>query len=108
MKKVLITWITWQDGSYLAELLLEKWYEVHGIKRRTSLINTDRIDHIFQDPHEDNKKFFLHYWDTTDSGNMIKLIAYLNGNPNKIIICPNNLTKIFNEKYYPKWWIKFN
>lgn len=75
MKKALITGITWQDWAYLAELLLEKWYEVHGIKRRSSLFNTERIDHLFQDPHTVNKNFILHYWDLTDSGNLIKLVS---------------------------------
>jgi len=67
MKKALITGITGQDGSYLAEFLLEKGYEVHGIVRRSSVFNTDRIDHIYQDPHERNSKLFLHYGDLTDS-----------------------------------------
>lgn len=75
MKKALITGITWQDGAYLAELLLEKWYEVHGIKRRSSLFNTDRIDHLFRDMHESDIRFFLHYGDMTDSSNLIKLVA---------------------------------
>jgi GDPmannose 4,6-dehydratase len=74
MKKALITGITGQDGAYLAELLLSKGYEVHGIKRRTSLINTDRIDHLYQDPHEPNVKLKLHYGDLADSGNVIGLI----------------------------------
>lgn len=74
MKKALITGITGQDGSYLAELLLSKGYEVHGIKRRSSLINTDRIDHLYQDPHETNVKFKLHYGDLTDSTNIIRIV----------------------------------
>ena len=74
MKKALITGITGQDGSYLAELLLDKGYEVHGIKRRTSLINTHRIDHLFQDPHENNLKFILHHGDLTDSTSLIRII----------------------------------
>lgn len=73
-KKTLITGITGQDGSYLAELLLEKGYEVHGIIRRTSTFNTDRIDHLFQDPHERDVRLFLHYGDITDSTNLIKLL----------------------------------
>lgn len=77
MKKALITGITWQDGAYLAELLLDKWYEVHGIKRRASLFNTDRIDHLFQDPHTVNKNFILHYGDLTDSTNLIKLVSQI-------------------------------
>jgi GDPmannose 4,6-dehydratase len=74
MKKALITGITGQDGTYLAELLLEKGYEVHGIKRRTSLINTQRIDHLYQDPHEKNVKLYLHYGDLTDSTNIIRIV----------------------------------
>lgn len=74
MKKALITGITGQDGSYLAELLLRKGYEVHGIKRRTSLINTSRIDHLYQDPHEKNVQLTLHYGDLTDSSNLIRII----------------------------------
>lgn len=74
MKKALITGITGQDGAYLSELLLSKGYEVHGIKRRTSLINTGRIDHLYQDPHDKNVKFKLHYGDLTDSTNVIRII----------------------------------
>jgi GDPmannose 4,6-dehydratase len=74
MKKALITGITGQDGAYLAEFLLKKDYEVHGIKRRTSLFNTDRIDHIYQDPHEIDPKFFLHHGDLTDSSSLIRII----------------------------------
>lgn len=75
MKRALITGVTGQDGSYLAELLLEKGYEVHGIKRRASLINTQRVDHIYQDPHEPNPKFQLHYGDLTDSSNLTRIIS---------------------------------
>jgi GDPmannose 4,6-dehydratase len=74
MKKALVTGITGQDGAYLAELLLSKGYEVHGIKRRTSLFNTDRIDHLYQDPHEKNIRFKLHYGDLTDSTNLIRIV----------------------------------
>lgn len=74
MKKALITGITGQDGAYLSELLLEKGYEVHGIKRRASLFNTDRIDHLYQDPHEICRRFILHYGDMTDSTNLIRII----------------------------------
>ena len=73
-KKALITGITGQDGSYLAELLLNKNYEVHGLKRRSSNFNTQRIDHLYQDPHKDNQKLFLHYGDLTDSSNIIRII----------------------------------
>src|ERR1041385_6447125 len=74
MKKALITGITGQDGAYLAELLLKKGYEVHGIKRRSSLFNTDRIDHLYQDPHDTNIKMTLHYGDLSDSTNLIRII----------------------------------
>ena len=74
LKKALITGITGQDGSYLAELLLEKGYEVHGIKRRASSFNTQRVDHIYQDPHVDNQRFILHYGDLTDSSNLTRII----------------------------------
>jgi GDPmannose 4,6-dehydratase len=74
MKRALITGITGQDGAYLAELLLSKGYEVHGIKRRASLFNTDRIDHLYQDPHESNVRLKLHYGDLTDSTNTIRII----------------------------------
>lgn len=74
MKKALITGITGQDGSYLAELLIEKGYEVHGIKRRSSSFNTARIDHLYRDPHESNVNFILHYGDLTDSTNLIRII----------------------------------
>lgn len=74
MKKALITGITGQDGSYLAELLLSKGYEVHGIKRRASLFNTQRVDHIYQDPHVENQNFILHYGDLTDSSNLTRIL----------------------------------
>lgn len=74
MKKALITGITGQDGSYLAEFLLEKGYEVHGIKRRASLFNTQRVDHIYQDPHINNARFRLHYGDLSDSSNLIRIV----------------------------------
>ena len=72
--KALITGITGQDGSYLAELLLSKGYEVHGLIRRSSTFNTDRIDHIYVDPHDPNARLFLHYGDITDSGQLTNLI----------------------------------
>lgn len=75
MKTALITGITGQDGAYLAEFLLKKGYEVHGIKRRSSLFNTDRIDHLYQDPHTTNRNFFLHHGDLTDSMNLTRIIA---------------------------------
>jgi len=74
MKKALITGITGQDGAYLAELLLKKGYEVHGVKRRSSLFNTDRIDHLYQDPHVDKRNFILHYGDLGDATNLIRIV----------------------------------
>ena len=78
MKKALITGITGQDGAYLAELLLEKGYEVHGIKRRSSLFNTNRIDHLYQDPHEKSPKFVLHHGDLTDTSSLIRILQDMN------------------------------
>jgi GDPmannose 4,6-dehydratase len=75
MKRALITGITGQDGSYLAELLLEKGYEVHGIKRRASLFNTQRVDHLYEDPHVENSRFRLHYGDLTDSSNLTRILS---------------------------------
>ena len=75
MKKVaLITGVTGQDGAYLSEFLLKKGYEVHGIKRRSSMFNTNRVDHLYQDPHIDNQNFFLHYGDLTDGSNLLRII----------------------------------
>src|SRR5687767_7681112 len=75
MKTALITGITGQDGSYLAELLLEKGYEVHGVKRRSSLFNTQRIDHIYQDPHNPHPTLKLHYGDLSDTSNLTRIVA---------------------------------
>lgn len=74
-KVALITGVTGQDGSYLAELLLDKGYEVHGIKRRSSLFNTERVDHIYQDRHEKEVDFMLHYGDLTDTSNLVRIIS---------------------------------
>ena len=81
-KKALITGITGQDGSYLAEFLIEKGYEVHGLKRRASSFNTQRIDHIYVDPHISENKLILHYGDLTDSSNLIRIIR--NIEPNEV------------------------
>ena len=81
-KVALITGVTGQDGAYLSELLLNKGYEVHGIKRRSSLFNTDRIDHLYSDPHEKNTRLKLHYGDLTDSTNLIRIIQEVQ--PNEI------------------------
>lgn len=77
-KVAFITGVTGQDGAYLAELLLAKGYEVHGLKRRASSFNTARVDHIYQDLHEENVKFFMHYGDMSDSTNLIRLIQKIN------------------------------
>ena len=77
MKKALITGITGQDGAYLAELLLDKGYEVHGIKRRASSFNTGRIDHLYQDPHEEKVRYKLHYGDLTDATNLIRIFQHV-------------------------------
>lgn len=74
METALITGITGQDGAYLAEFLLDKGYIVHGIKRRASLFNTDRVDHLYQDPHEPEQQFMLHYSDLTDTSNVVHII----------------------------------
>ena len=74
VKKAIITGVTGQDGSYLSEFLLKKGYQVHGIKRRSSSFNTGRVDHLYQDPHEEYPQFLLHYGDLTDSTNLINLI----------------------------------
>ena len=85
MKKIaLITGITGQDGAYLADLLLSKNYYVHGLKRRTSLFNTERIDHLYVDPHKENSRFFLHYGDMTDGTNLTRLIKEIQ--PDEILI----------------------
>ena len=73
-KRALITGVTGQDGAYLAEVLLEKGYEVHGVKRRSSSFNTRRIDHLYQDPHQDDVKFKMHFGDMTDATNLIRLV----------------------------------
>ena len=77
MKKALITGITGQDGSYLAELLLSKGYDVHGLKRRSSSFNTERVDHLYQDPHFANTHFHMHYADMTDTSNLVRLIQQI-------------------------------
>ena len=89
MKKAIITGITGQDGSYLAELLLSKGYEVHGIKRRSSSFNTDRIDHIYRDQHEENVAFRLHYGDLTDATNLIRIMQEVQPDVSSRQMIPN-------------------
>jgi len=100
MKKALITGVTGQDGSYLAELLLSKGYEVHGIKRRASLFNTDRIDHLYQDPHEDRRRLILHYGDMTDSSSLIRIMQ--NVQPDEIynLAAQSHVAVSFEEPEY--------
>ena len=100
MKKALITGITGQDGSYLAEFLLNKGYEVHGIKRRTSLINTDRIDHLYQDPNEKNRKFILHHGDLTDSTSLIRIIQEIQPDEIYNLAAQSHVAVSFEEPEY--------
>ena len=100
MKKALITGITGQDGSYLAELLLDKGYEVHGIKRRTSLFNTDRIDHLYQDPHESDQKFILHHGDMTDSTSLIRIIQQVQPDEIYNLAAQSHVAVSFEEPEY--------
>ena len=100
MKKALITGITGQDGSYLAEFLLDKGYEVHGIKRRTSLINTDRIDHLYQDPHEQNRKFILHHGDLTDATSLIRIIQEVQPDEIYNLAAQSHVAVSFEEPEY--------
>tara|TARA_B100000035_G_scaffold313772_1_gene328269 strand:+ start:1613 stop:2668 length:1056 start_codon:yes stop_codon:yes gene_type:complete len=100
MKKALITGITGQDGSYLAEFLLDKGYEVHGIKRRTSLINTDRIDHLYQDPHEKDLKFILHHGDMTDSSSLIRIIQEVKPDEIYNLAAQSHVAVSFEEPEY--------
>lgn len=100
MKKALITGITGQDGAYLAELLLAKGYEVHGIKRRTSLINTDRIDHLYQDPHETDRKFILHHGDLTDSSSLLRIIQQVQPDEIYNLAAQSHVAVSFEEPEY--------
>ena len=100
MKKALITGITGQDGSYLAEFLLGKDYEVHGVKRRTSLINTDRIDHLYQDPHQHNRNFILHHGDLTDSTSIIRIIQEVQPDEIYNLAAQSHVAVSFEEPEY--------
>ena len=100
MKIALITGITGQDGAYLAELLLNKGYEVHGIKRRSSLFNTDRIDHIYQDPHEANQRFILHHGDLTDSSSLIRIIQQVQPDEIYNLAAQSHVAVSFEEPEY--------
>ena len=100
MKKALITGITGQDGSYLAEFLLNKGYEVHGIKRRTSLINTDRIDHLYQDPSKINRRFILHHGDLTDATSLIRIIQEIQPDEIYNLAAQSHVAVSFEEPEY--------
>ena len=101
MKKIaLVTGVTGQDGSYLAELLLGKGYEVHGIKRRSSLFNTDRIDHLYQDPHEKSRRFVLHYGDMTDSSSLIRIIQQVQPDEIYNLAAQSHVAVSFEEPEY--------
>lgn len=99
-KKALITGITGQDGSYLAAFLLDKGYEVHGIKRRTSLFNTDRIDHLYQDPHVANRRFILHHGDLTDSSSLIRIIQQVKPDEIYNLAAQSHVAVSFEEPEY--------
>ena len=100
MKRALITGITGQDGAYLAELLLDKGYEVHGIKRRSSLFNTDRIDHLYQDPHVANRRFILHHGDLTDSSSLIRIIQQVQPDEIYNLAAQSHVAVSFEEPEY--------
>lgn len=99
-KVALITGITGQDGAYLAEFLLNKGYEVHGIKRRASLFNTDRIDHLYQDPHVENQRFVLHYGDLTDSSNLIRIVQKVQPDEIYNLAAQSHVAVSFEEPEY--------
>ncbi len=100
MKKALITGVTGQDGAYLAEFLLEKGYEVHGMKRRTSLFNTDRIDHLYRDPHESGVKLFLHHGDMTDSSSLTRIIQQVSPDEIYNLAAQSHVAVSFEEPEY--------
>ena len=100
MKKAIITGITGQDGAYLAELLLDKGYEVHGIRRRASLFNTDRIDHLYQDPHEKGTRLFLHYGDMTDSTSLARIIGTVKPDEIYNLAAQSHVAVSFEEPEY--------
>ena len=103
-KVALITGVTGQDGAYLSELLLNKGYEVHGIKRRASLFNTDRIDHLYQDPHVDHQRFKLHYGDLTDSTNLIRIIQQVQPDEIYNLAAMSHVAVSFETPQYTAPW----
>ncbi|MCB1799897.1 MAG: GDP-mannose 4,6-dehydratase, partial [Gammaproteobacteria bacterium] len=99
-KTALITGVTGQDGAYLAEFLLNKGYTVHGIKRRSSLFNTDRIDHLYQDPHEPDRRFVLHHGDLTDSSSLIRIIQQVRPDELYNLAAQSHVAVSFEEPEY--------
>lgn len=99
-KVALLTGITGQDGAYLAEFLLKKGYEVHGVKRRTSLFNTDRIDHLYQDPHEPHRRFVLHYGDMTDSSSLLRIVQLVQPDEIYNLAAQSHVAVSFEEPEY--------
>src|SRR5216117_2393084 len=99
-KVALVTGVTGQDGVYLAEFLLDKGYEVHGIKRRASLFNTDRIDHLYQDPHVDDRRFILHYGDLTDSTNLVHIVQKVQPDEIYNLAAQSHVAVSFEEPEY--------
>ena len=93
-KKALITGVTGQDGAYLSELLLNKGYEVHGVKRRSSSLNTGRIDHLYQDPHESELRFVLHHGDMTDTASLIRIMQQVQDEPEDFVIATGYQTSV--------------
>src|SRR5690348_3472021 len=100
MKRALITGITGQDGAYLAEFLLGKGYEVHGIKRRSSLFNTNRIDHLYQDPHESSRRFVLHHADMTDTSSLIRVVQQVQPDEIYNLAAQSHVAVSFEEPEY--------
>ena len=100
MKKALITGVTGQDGAYLAEFLLNKGYEVHGVKRRTSLFNTDRIDHLYQGPHEKQRRFVLHHGDMTDSSSLLHILRKVQPDEVYNLAAQSHVAVSFEEPEY--------
>jgi GDPmannose 4,6-dehydratase len=100
MKRALITGITGQDGAYLAELLLSKGYEVHGIKRRCSIFNTQRIDHLYRDPHDPECRFFLHYGDMTDSTSLMRIMQQVEPDEIYNLAAQSHVAVSFEEPEY--------
>ena len=107
MKKALITGITGQDGAYLAEFLLNKGYEVHGIKRRSSLFNTQRIDHIYEDPHIPKRHLHLHYGDLSDSTNLIRIIQEVQPDEIYNLDAMSHIQASFEEPEYTANLVEF-